>query len=159
LRQPAGGHPRLPVAGAAGLAAHVDGLARALADAVVAVVARDDVLLANLLGPPAQFGHPVLDGAHRQALSLPSLHQPFHVLGLQACCSHVPVAEFLKLACHQVEHALAIALRRIAAVAVAPAQLFQLVVQIPHSPSLVLILLSVSCPGVSALRCWCVQVR
>ena len=26
--------------------------------------AHDDVLLANLLGPQAKFGHPVLDSAH-----------------------------------------------------------------------------------------------
>ena len=45
----------------------------------------------------------------------------------------MPVAEFLKLAGHQVEHALAIAQGRIAAVAVALAQLLQLIVQVPHS--------------------------
>ena len=36
---------------------------------------------------------------HGQALSLQSFHQTLDVLGLEACCSHVPVAEFLKLAC------------------------------------------------------------
>ena len=36
---------------------------------------------------------------HGQTLSLQSFHQTLDVLGLEACCSHVPVAEFLKLAC------------------------------------------------------------
>ena len=86
----------------------------------MAIIGLDDILFADFLGPPAQFGHPVLDGAHGQALGLPSFHQAFDVLGLEACCCHVRVAEFLKLASHQVEHALAIALNRIAAFAVAP---------------------------------------
>ena len=123
------------------------------------VVAGDDVLLADLLGPPAQFRHPVLDRAHGQTFRLPSLHQALDVLGLEACCSHVPVAQFLKLVGHQVEHALAIALGRVAAVAVAPAQLLQFVVQVSHSLLLSVPFCSVGCPGVSVRCRWCVVVR
>jgi hypothetical protein len=44
-------------------------------NAVVLVVAGDDVALADLLGPPAQLGHAVLDGADGQAFGLPARHQ------------------------------------------------------------------------------------
>ena len=53
-----------------------------VANAAVVVAARDDVLFAELLGPPAQIGHPVLDGAHCQTLGLPPLDQPSTCLGL-----------------------------------------------------------------------------
>ena len=43
------------------------------------------------------------------------------------------VAQFLKLVGHQVEHALAIALGCVAAVAVASAHLFQFIVQVSHA--------------------------
>ena len=45
----------------------------------------------------------------------------------------MPVAEFLKLTGHQVEHALEITLGRTAAVAVASAHQFQFKVQVSHS--------------------------
>jgi len=64
------------------------------------------------------------------------LDQPYDVLGLEVCCSHAPASEFLKLVGHQVEHALAITLGRVTAVAVALAQLLQFKVQVSHSPSL-----------------------
>ena len=56
----------------------------------------------------------------------------------------VPLAEFLKLSGDQVEHAIAVALGRVAAVAVAPAQLHQITGQI--STPLALSLLSASHP-------------
>jgi len=51
----------------------------------------------------------------------------------RALLSGVPIPRFLKLALHQVEHTLA--LGRVAAIAVAPAKLLQLNVQVPLSPS------------------------
>ena len=127
-----------------------------VADAVVVVVAGDDVLLADLLGPPSQFRHPVLDRAHGQAFRLPALDQPLDVLGLEARRGHVPVAHVVQLTGHQVEHALAIALRREAAVAVAPAQLLQLVVQVAHSAAVGIVPRPVGCPSVVISRCrWC----
>jgi hypothetical protein len=49
---------------------------------------------------------------------------------------HAPKAEGVELVCDQTKHALAVALSRVAAVAIAPAQLFQLVVQVAHGVSL-----------------------
>ncbi len=104
----------------------------AVAYAVVAVVAGHHVLFANLLGPPAQLGHAVLQGAGGQALGLPARHQVLHVLGLQAVGVQVPKTAFLQLVGHEVEHAFAVALGGVAAVAVAAAHLLELVVQVFH---------------------------
>ena len=96
------------------------------------VVAGDDVALADLLGPPAQLGHAVLDGADGQALGLPARHEAFHVLWFQAGGSQMPKARLLELVGHEVEHTRAVALRGEAAVAVASAELLELVVQVAH---------------------------
>ena len=85
--------------------------------------AGDDVALADLLGPPAQFSHPVLNCADGQAVGLPARHQAFDVLGLQARGAQVPKVCLLELVGHEVEHTLAVALRSEAAIAVAAAEL------------------------------------
>ena len=97
---------------------------------------------------------------HGQTLSLQSFHQTLDVLGLEACCSHVPVAEFLKLACatrssrHSRSRWVAQMPSRCAGTA-ASAQISGLAFVV----FLLLILLSASCPGVSVRCRWCVDVR
>ena len=66
----------------------------------------------------------------------PALDQGTNVFRLQGSGTHAPEAEGVKLVCDQTEYALAVALSGMAAVAVAPAQLFQLVVQVAHGVSL-----------------------
>jgi hypothetical protein len=51
-------------------------------NAVSGIGPGDDVLLANLLGPPAQRRHPVLDGAGRELFSEPALDELLDVLWL-----------------------------------------------------------------------------
>jgi len=76
----------------------------------------------------------------------------------EAYCSHVPVAEFLELACQLVEHALAIALGRVAAVAGALVQLLQRVVQVLCSSSFLFsssrLSVALGCPYVVAGVSW-----
>jgi hypothetical protein len=64
--------------------------------------------------------------------SFPALDQSLDVLRFQAGDNHMPKAQFLELVGDLVEHALAVVLRGIAAVAIAIAELFQFVVQVPH---------------------------
>ena len=131
-----------------------------MANAVVVVVLGDHVLLADLLGPPAQLGHAILDGAHRQALGFPALDQALDVLRLQACGSQMPVPEVLKLIGDQVQHARTVALCGEAAIAIAMAELLQFVVQIPHGCLASSIPLRVRLPRWFRLMlcCWCVKL-
>jgi hypothetical protein len=64
--------------------------------------------------------------------SFPALDQSLDVLRFQAGDNHMPKAQFLELVGDLVEHARAVVLRGIAAVAIAIAELLQCVVQIPH---------------------------
>ena len=90
---------------------------------------RLDEPLARLdVGDHRAHGHSDLQRVARGALQ-----QGVDMLRLQGSGTHAPEAEGLKLVCDQTEHALAVALGSVAAVAVAPAQLFQLVVQVAHS--------------------------
>jgi len=66
----------------------------------------------------------------------PALDQGVDVLRLRGSGTHSPEAEGVKLVCDQTEQALPVALGGVAAVAVAPAQLFRLVVQVAHGVSL-----------------------
>ena len=65
------------------------------------------------------------------------IHGPMHAPALLRAdwgvVAGVPVAEFLKLAGYQVDHGFAIAFACAAAMAVAPAQLLPLLVQVSHS--------------------------
>jgi hypothetical protein len=92
----------------------------------------DDVLLADLLGQPAQRREPVLERAGRDALGLPALKQRLDVLGLQALGAQVPVAQLVELVGDEREHPLAVGLGGVAAVPIPTAELLQLVVQISH---------------------------
>jgi hypothetical protein len=58
------------------------------------------------------------------------------MLRLQCSGTHAPKAEGVQLVCDQTKHALAVALGGVAAVAVAPAQDLELVVQVAHGVSL-----------------------
>ncbi len=104
----------------------------AIRNAVGGVAAGDDVLLADLLRPPAQRRHAVLDGAGREVLGEPALDQLLDVLGLQALGIHMPETHLVELIGDQVEDVFPIRLGGIAAVAVTPAELLQVVVQIAH---------------------------
>ena len=101
-------------------------------NAVGDVGAGDDVLLAGLLGPPPERGHPILDGPCGELLGKPALDELLHVLGLEAVGVHMPEADGVELVGDQVQDVLPIRLGGIAAIAVMPAELFQGVVQIAH---------------------------
>ena len=60
------------------------------------------------------------------------VEQGLDVLWFQRTATHAPKAEGVELICDQGEHALTVALGGVAAVAVALAKLFQLVVQVAH---------------------------
>src|SRR5207237_6083066 len=94
--------------------------------------AGDDVLLAGLLGPPAKRRHPVLDSPRRKVLGKPALDQLLDVLGLQAVGVHMPEAHLVELVGDEIEDVFPIRLGGIATVAVVPAELLQVVVQIAH---------------------------
>ncbi|MBN8473248.1 MAG: hypothetical protein J0M27_00470 [Sulfuritalea sp.] len=51
-------------------------------DAIVIVVSGDDVLLADLLGPPAKLCYPIPDRADGQTRHLPALDQSLDVFRL-----------------------------------------------------------------------------
>jgi hypothetical protein len=101
-------------------------------DRVGVVLPGKDVLLADLLGPPAQRGEPVLHRPGGDCLGLPALEQRLDVLGLQARGEHLPEARLLELVREEREHPLPVRAGGEAAVAVAIAQLLELVVQIAH---------------------------
>jgi len=66
----------------------------------------------------------------------PVLDQGVDLLRLQGSGTHAPETQCVKLVCDRTEHALAVALGGVAAIAVAPALLCQLVVQVAHGVSL-----------------------
>ena len=103
-------------------------------NAVDVVALGDDVGLADLLRPPAQFGHAVLDRARAQPLGGPALHQLLDVLGLQALDAHVHEAHFPQLVGDQRQDAFPVGLGGKAAVPIAGTELLQFVVQVLHRP-------------------------
>jgi hypothetical protein len=76
--------------------------------------------------------HPVLDGPWREFLGKPALDQLLDVLGLQAVGVHVPESHLVELVGDEIEDVFPIRLGGIAAIAVMPAELLQVVVQISH---------------------------
>ncbi len=123
-----------------------------MTDAIVIVVPGDDVLLADLLGPPAKLRHPILDRADGQALHLPALDQSIDMLRFQADDNHMSKAQFLELVGDLVEHALAVVLCRIAAVAIPITEAVSIRSSGPaYIPRQVQSLLSICCPFVPAL--------
>ena len=66
-----------------------------LRDPVVVVPPRDHILPVDLLSPPAQHGHAILDRPHRHLLCLPALHQRINVLGFQRLRVHTLKAQRL----------------------------------------------------------------
>lgn len=101
-------------------------------DAIGVVAAGDDIGLVQLLGPPAQMRHPVLDRAGRELLPSPAVNQGLDMLGLQALGREVAKAQLVELGRHQGEDAFALGLRGVGTVAVAVAELLQLVVEVAH---------------------------
>jgi len=103
-------------------------------------IARRNILLskelltavADLLRPPAQHGHPVLERAYGNSFRLPARDQRLDVLGLEAVGPHVPETHFVQLVGDQRQDALARILGGVAAVAVSLAELLQFVVQVSH---------------------------
>ena len=102
---------------------------RAAADAVMGVVFRDEVRLVDLPGPPTQGAHAVLEGAVRQPLFLPVLHERLDMLGLQRGDLQVAISEVVQLIGDHGQLPGTIVLRRAGAVPIAIAHLFELVVQ------------------------------
>ena len=96
------------------------------------VASGDDVGLAALLRPPAQGGHPVLEGAGAQPFRLPALDQLLDVLGFQALDVHVDEAHFPQLVSDEGQDAFPVGLSGKAPVAIVFAELLQFVVQRLH---------------------------
>src|SRR4029077_13707515 len=80
----------------------------------------------------AQCRHPVLDGPWREVLRKPALDQLLDMLGLEAVGVHMPESHLVELVGDQIEDVLPIRLGGVAAVAVMPAELLQVIVQIAH---------------------------
>ena len=76
---------------------------RPIRDAVGGIGAGDDVLLADLLGPPPKGRHPVLDGPRRELLGQPALDQLLDVLGLEAMGVHMPEPHLVELVGDEIE--------------------------------------------------------
>ena len=108
--------------------AHI-GHERAAADAVMGVVFRDEVRLVDLPGPPTQGAHAVLEGAVRQALFLPVLHERLDMLGLQRGDLQVAIPDVVQLIGDHGQLPGTIVLHGAGAVPIAIAHLFELVVQ------------------------------
>src|SRR5690606_19974272 len=94
-----------------------------------------DTCLADLLCPPAQVRHAVLERASRQAFGLPALQQGFDMLALERGGPHLAKARFAQLASSQAQRPLPVSLGGVAAVAVAQAELAQGVGQVVHLPA------------------------
>ena len=97
-------------------------------DTVMFIRPGDDALLVNLVGPPAERGHPVFNCSDREVVFLPAVDQGFNVLSLDGSGLHLPVAHAVQFVGHQRQHAFSIPLRGIAAFPAVPAQLFQCMV-------------------------------
>src|SRR5690606_20211024 len=103
-----------------------------LGNAQLGVVRRQDACLADLLCPPAQVRHAVLDRASRQAFGLPALQQGSDMLALERGSPHLAEAGFAQLASGQGQRPLPVSLGGMAAVAVAQAKLAQGIGQVVH---------------------------
>ena len=97
-----------------------------------AVFVRDDVVLAELLHRPAQHRHTILDGSRGQLLTQPAGDQLLDVLGLQALGTQSSMPQLVQLIGDEVKDVLAVGLGRVAAIAVMPAEFFEVVVQVAH---------------------------
>ena len=106
-------------------------------NAVVVVGSRDDVLSVDLLRPPAQGAHAVLDGSDRYFAGLPVIDQCLDVFRLQGMGAHAPVSQIMQLIRDQRQDPFPIRLGGVAAVPIAVAELFQLVVQVLQGATLV----------------------
>ena len=102
-------------------------------DTVVFVGTRHHVLLVNLVRPPTNHGHAVLDSPDRQALGEPVLDQGIDVFWFQGPINHLAIAKVAELIGYQGQHALAFDLGGIAAFPALAAQFLELVVQVSHS--------------------------
>src|SRR5690606_37198239 len=96
------------------------------------VVRWQDTCLADLLCPPAQVRHAVLERASRQPFSLPALQQGFDVLALERGGPHLAETRFAQLASSQTQRPLPVGLGGVATVAVAQAKLAQGIGQVVH---------------------------
>jgi len=103
-----------------------------LGDAIGRVVARHDVLLGYLLGQPAQGGHPVLERPRADCFRMPARHQVLDMLGAYAGRAQMPETIFVELVGDQCQDAFAIILRSERAIAIALAQLLEIMVEVTH---------------------------
>lgn len=99
---------------------------------VMLVTTRNDVTAIHFVRPPAKAIHAVFEGARGEVFRQPAFHQRLDVLRFEGIRSHAPVAQFVQLVGHLIEHPRPVDLRRITAVAIALTQLFELIVQISH---------------------------
>src|SRR5262249_40299062 len=105
----------------------------------------DDVLLAGLLRPPADLRHPVLQGPSAQLLRFPAFDERLDMLGLKALSGHLPEPHLVELVRDQGKDSFPRHLGGVATVAVAPAELFQFVIQVSHSLLSAIRFVSIAC--------------
>ena len=101
-----------------------------LGNAIGRVIARDDVLFVDLLGQPAQGAHPVLERDRADLFRMPALDQVLDMLRAHAGRSQVSESVFVELVRDQGLDALSIMLRGERAIAVALAQILEVVVEV-----------------------------
>jgi len=78
------------------------------------------------------MAHPVLDRARGEFFGEPALDEQLHVLGLELLRMQFANAHLVELVGAEIEDVLPVRLRCVTAVAVATAELFEVVVQIAH---------------------------
>jgi hypothetical protein len=81
-------------------------------DPVMFVGSSHNVLLVDLVCPPAHHGHAVLDRPDRQTLVELTFDQRIDVFRFQRALAHLPIAELVQFIRNQRKHPLSIRLRR-----------------------------------------------
>jgi hypothetical protein len=85
------------------------------------VVRRNEAALADLLGPPTQMCHAILQRAGDEPLGPPACEQCVDVLSLERTGAHLPETQFAQLPAELRQHAQSTCLCVVATIAVAPA--------------------------------------
>src|ERR1700690_1388546 len=103
-----------------------------LGDAIGRIVAGDDVLLVDLLGQPADGAHPVLERPRADLSRMPARHQVIDMVGAHARRAQMPKPPVVELVGDQRQNALTIVLGGKRAIAIALAQVLEVVVEVTH---------------------------
>src|SRR6266700_6452824 len=78
------------------------------------------------------MAHAVLDGPRGKFFGEPAINEQLHVLGLEALRAEFANAHLVELVGAEIEDVLPVGLRGVTAVAVATAELLEVVVQVAH---------------------------